>query len=129
MDAATNVSIGIAFVAGFLSFISPCVLPLIPAYISYLTGRAAMQTSAESTRELSRSLSIGTAGGAGVAAVSIPTAGIRIRVGTLVHGLFFVAGFTFVFVVFGLLTTASVQVLQERSYDIQRFIARAGGIV
>lgn len=33
-----NVSIPIAFGAGFLSFFSPCILPLIPAYIMYITG-------------------------------------------------------------------------------------------
>jgi len=30
----------IAFSAGFISFLSPCVLPLIPGYISYISGRA-----------------------------------------------------------------------------------------
>lgn len=34
-----NVSIGIAFLAGLASFFSPCVLPLIPVYIGYLSGR------------------------------------------------------------------------------------------
>ncbi len=34
----TNVSIITAVIAGFLSFVSPCVLPLIPAYISYISG-------------------------------------------------------------------------------------------
>lgn len=33
-----DISILLAFSAGLLSFLSPCVLPLIPAYISYLTG-------------------------------------------------------------------------------------------
>lgn len=33
-----EVSWGVAFIAGFLSFFSPCILPLIPAYIMYLTG-------------------------------------------------------------------------------------------
>lgn len=33
-----DVSIPIAFGAGFLSFFSPCILPLIPAYIMYMTG-------------------------------------------------------------------------------------------
>lgn len=33
-----NISILLAFSAGLLSFLSPCVLPLIPAYVSYLTG-------------------------------------------------------------------------------------------
>lgn len=35
---ATEVSITMAFIAGFLSFFSPCILPLIPAYIMYMTG-------------------------------------------------------------------------------------------
>ena len=29
----------IAFAAGFISFLSPCVLPLIPGYISYISGQ------------------------------------------------------------------------------------------
>jgi cytochrome c-type biogenesis protein len=33
-----DISIFLAFAAGLLSFLSPCVLPLVPAYISYLTG-------------------------------------------------------------------------------------------
>lgn len=33
-----NISIFLAFSAGLLSFLSPCVLPLVPAYVSYLTG-------------------------------------------------------------------------------------------
>ena len=35
-----SVSLALAFVAGVLSFLSPCILPLIPAYLSYLTGQA-----------------------------------------------------------------------------------------
>ncbi len=34
----TNVSLLLAFSAGLLSFLSPCVLPLVPAYITYITG-------------------------------------------------------------------------------------------
>ena len=33
-----DISVLLAFSAGLLSFLSPCVLPLVPAYISYLTG-------------------------------------------------------------------------------------------
>jgi cytochrome c-type biogenesis protein len=36
-----NITIGLAFLAGLASFLSPCVLSLVPAYISYLGGRAA----------------------------------------------------------------------------------------
>ena len=35
---ADNVSLGLAFMAGMLSFVSPCVLPLFPSYLSYITG-------------------------------------------------------------------------------------------
>jgi cytochrome c-type biogenesis protein len=34
------ISVGAVFVAGIVSFISPCVLPLVPVYISYLTGQS-----------------------------------------------------------------------------------------
>src|SRR5712692_7649800 len=36
--AAGGVSFGLAFAAGLLSFLSPCVLPLIPSYVGFLTG-------------------------------------------------------------------------------------------
>ena len=32
------ISLSIAFFAGFISFISPCVLPLIPGYVSFICG-------------------------------------------------------------------------------------------
>ena len=40
MDIA-RVTIGLAFLAGLASFLSPCVFSLVPAYIGYLGGRAA----------------------------------------------------------------------------------------
>ena len=40
LGAASALNIPIAFAAGLLSFLSPCVLPLIPAYIGYLSGTA-----------------------------------------------------------------------------------------
>ena len=33
------IKLAIAFGAGFISFLSPCVLPIIPGYISYITGK------------------------------------------------------------------------------------------
>jgi len=38
MTDATSVSFGLAFLAGLVSFLSPCVLPLVPSYISFVTG-------------------------------------------------------------------------------------------
>ena len=33
-----SISLPLAFLAGLLSFLSPCVLPLVPVYLSYLSG-------------------------------------------------------------------------------------------
>ncbi len=38
--SSTDVTIGLAFLAGLASFLSPCVLCLVPVYIGYLGGRA-----------------------------------------------------------------------------------------
>ncbi len=89
-----------AFIAGFLSFLSPCVLPLIPSYISYITGI----TFGELTQE------------------ALPR---KIRFLTAVHSLLFIAGFTAVFVLLGLsFTLLGNTVLRHRL-----IIERIGGII
>jgi len=72
-----NVTIGLAFLAGLSSFLSPCVLSIVPAYIGYLGGRAA-------GGEIS------------------PTN----RLVTFTHGLAFVVGFSLVFIIFNILASA-----------------------
>lgn len=69
MDAQ-NLSLMVAFGAGILSFLSPCVLPLVPAYIGHLAG-----------------------------ASSLSDAGFR-RAATMLHSAAFVLGFSLVFVGF-----------------------------
>ena len=63
--------IAFAFAAGVISFLSPCVLPLVPAYVAHLTGVASDPDGASSRRE------------------------------TMSHALAFVAGFGVVFTVIG----------------------------
>ena len=38
MMDATSISFGLAFLAGLVSFLSPCVLPIVPSYVSFVTG-------------------------------------------------------------------------------------------
>ncbi len=45
-----QVSVGLALAAGLLSFLSPCVLPLVPAYIGYLSGRGIEDEAVERSR-------------------------------------------------------------------------------
>ncbi len=105
----SDVTIGLAFIAGLLSFISPCVLPLVPAYVGYMGGQLTHQVT--------------TVGG--------PASGnVRRRFGTLTHGVFFVLGFTLFFVIFGLLTTAAVSSLTHIGVtegEVRDGIARIGG--
>jgi cytochrome c-type biogenesis protein len=72
-----NVSAGLAFIAGVASFLSPCVLALVPAYIGYLGGRAAGGESDGNNRFI-----------------------------TFTHGLAFVLGFSAVFIVLGVAASA-----------------------
>ncbi len=46
-----NVSIGVAFIAGLASFLAPCVLPLVPAYLGYLSGYAVTKSDAPTLSE------------------------------------------------------------------------------
>ncbi len=107
---SADVTIGLAFIAGIISFISPCVLPLVPAYVGYMGGRVTQQVTQQGT--------------------DAPRRTVRQRFGTFIHGLFFVLGFTLFFVVFGLLTTAAVSSLTAFGVtegDIREAIARVGG--
>lgn len=45
MEGSNGVSLLIAALAGLLSFLSPCVLPLIPSYVGFITGMTAEETS------------------------------------------------------------------------------------
>jgi cytochrome c-type biogenesis protein len=102
----------VAFGAGILSFLSPCVLPLVPGYISMVSGLSAVELAA--TRAPVSAAETGTvpsgmatAGGtmtatatATATATRTPTNGVPMR--PMLRGIgLFVAGFTVVFVALG----------------------------
>lgn len=70
------ISFIVAFLAGLAYFLSPCVLPLVPSYISYITG-----ISFEELKE----------GGSNR----------RVHLATIIHSLFFISGFSLVFIILG----------------------------
>ncbi|WP_332694159.1 cytochrome c biogenesis CcdA family protein [Halalkalibacter lacteus] len=55
----TEVSIWLAFLAGVISFLSPCIFPLVPAYLAQLTGTNISNNEIEADRKLILSRSIG----------------------------------------------------------------------
>jgi len=78
MDNISLLSFGTAFIAGLASFLSPCVLPLVPAYIGYLGGRSAFDGDVEKSSRWS----------------------------VFSHGLAFVIGFSIIFIALGIATSA-----------------------
>ena len=107
-----NVSLLAAFGAGLLSFISPCVLPLVPGYLSYISG-------------LSLDEMRGTAiiAGGGTVAVGQPV-GARRQV--VIASLAFIIGFSLVFVALGAAASAIGQFLAERQAIFNRI---AGAVI
>ncbi len=104
----SEITIGIAVLAGVVSFLSPCVFPLVPAYVSFITGASLDElTGAEAT---GRGGAAGTGGRGGAARVSgsAVAAGTeagddapRARPAVLPYALLFVAGFSLVFILMG----------------------------
>ena len=91
-DGPLLVAAGVAALVGLISFASPCVLPLVPGYLSYVTGLVG--TGARTTTSAPV-----PAGGGTATAVRTDERSPR---GRMVAGaLLFVLGFTLVFVAFG----------------------------
>ena len=100
MDSFNQVSLLAAFSAGFLSFVSPCVLPLVPSYISYITGLSVEELANAQERE-------------------------RFRKAIMLNSLLFIAGFSSVFIAFG----ASASFIGQLLYEYQDMIRKVGGVL
>jgi cytochrome c-type biogenesis protein len=107
-----NVTLLAAFGAGLLSFISPCVLPLIPGYLSYISG-----LSLDEMRGI-------PAGGGGAAVAVARPPGVRRQV--VLSSLAFIVGFSLVFVSLGAAASAIGQFLAQRQALFNRI---AGAVI
>lgn len=87
----TQISMGLAFLAGLASFLSPCVFSLVPAYIGYLGGRAAGGEATDNNRFI-----------------------------TFTHGLAFVLGFSLVFITLGVATSAAGRLLYDLRFILSK---------
>ena len=99
MTATTHITAGIAFLAGLVSFVSPCVLPLVPAYLSLLTGESVEDLKAETAATA--------------------------RIQTLAHAVAFVLGFSLIFIALGLSASAIGGALDAH----RSLIAQIGGVL
>src|SRR5205085_6753373 len=86
------VNILIAFAGGMLSFLSPCVLPLVPGYLSLVSGLSVAELQAGDRSNVSR---------------------------VVVSTLLFIAGFTAVFVALGAAASGLGQTLREHQRALE----------
>ncbi len=100
MAETHSISIFIAFSAGLLSFISPCILPLIPSYLTYMTGASFND-------------------------LTTGDAMVKLRWNTFRHSLAFVIGFTLIFTLMGASATSIGGLLLKHQY----LILKIGGII
>ena len=100
IDSLNQVSLFAAFSAGLLSFISPCVLPLVPSYVSYITGLSLEQLADTAERR-------------------------RFRKAILLNSLLFILGFSSVFIAFG----ASASFIGQILYQYQDIIRKLGAVL
>jgi len=96
----SQLSFGIAFVAGLVSFLSPCMLPLVPIYLAQLAGQSVYQAPGEQEHRPARFM-------------------------TFLHAVMFVFGFTLAFVALG--ATASTLGSFLRAHQFQ--LRQIGGIL
>lgn len=104
MQQAANITYWIAFTAGILSFVSPCVLPLIPSYLTYITGLSFKQLDEEH-----------------------PTAKVRMTV--LLHSICFIIGFSVVFVLLGAIAGIASSKFQSHLREGLEWVEKIGGLL
>ena len=93
----------IAFSAGVLSFLSPCVLPLIPVYTSLITGLGIKELSKNSSLKSNQRLKFAATG----------------------KGVLFVIGFSIIFILLG----TTVSFIGTLFLDAMQWIERIGGVI
>jgi cytochrome c-type biogenesis protein len=104
LQQAADITYWIAFTAGILSFASPCVLPLIPSYLTYITGLSFSQLEE-----------------------AHPNAKVRLTV--LFHSLCFILGFTVVFVTLGAIAGVASSKFQLHLREGLEWVEKIGGVL
>lgn len=103
MIQPADVTLWVAFTAGLLSFFSPCVLPLFPSYVAYITGMSFGQLNEENP-------------------------GAKVRLLVFLHSLAFVGGFSFVFIMLGGLIGMASASFEGYLRESLGWIQKVGGV-
>lgn len=104
MPASSHISLWIAFTGGLLSFVSPCVLPLFPSYVTYISGVSFSQLQ-EAHPDL------------------------KVRRTVLLHSIAFILGFSAVFISLGALAGVASGAFQAHLREGLGWVQKAGGVL
>ncbi|MBF6137649.1 cytochrome c biogenesis protein CcdA [Nocardia otitidiscaviarum] len=113
-------ALGACVLAGLVSFASPCVVPLVPGYLSYLAGLVGAEAPPVTVESAKREAARG-----GSTALSEKTAKNRARLRVAGAAGLFVTGFTVVFVLATATVFGAIQVLNVN----RELLQRVGGVV
>lgn len=96
---AQELTLGIAFIGGLLSFFSPCILPLIPAYVSHLAGTTVEEIGNKKSKLLQTKV--------------------------FANSIFFILGFSALFILVGL----SIGFISEKFSGFNVWLGRVAGVI
>lgn len=96
-----DINLFLAFGAGFLSFISPCTLPLYPAFLSYITGMSVNELKDDNA---------------------------MLRKRSMLHTIFFLLGFAIVFIILGYALVYSTSMLADLFHNYKDLVRQIGAI-
>ena len=94
-----QISFPLAFAAGLVSFLSPCILPVVPSYLAFVSGLTLGELSEQATKEVRRA--------------------------ALLHSVLFVLGFSLVFMTLGIVATSAGTAIARAL----PWVNRVGGVI
>ncbi|TQN33120.1 cytochrome c-type biogenesis protein [Haloactinospora alba] len=122
LQGSLLLAVPLAFAAGLVSFLSPCVLPLVPGYLSYVTGLTGADIAASRRTAQPEPAAAGGSAGTATAGTDLDTELAARRWTMLAGSALFIAGFTLVFVLVGVFVGGIGGVLLDYAEPVTRVL-------
>jgi cytochrome c-type biogenesis protein len=116
----------VSALAGAGSFFSPCILPILPAFISYLSGATLNEIKNNTTKDTDGNNNSNTNTTNTTMPSRVLTVQKKIRINIFLNTVYFVLGFSLVFAVLGVVLNS---ILVNTGAGFQDFLTTAGGII
>lgn len=125
-----EINVIVSALAGAGSFFSPCILPILPAFISYLSGTTLHEVQNSNNNNNNNTITTTTSGGSAAAAATAAKQSLTVkrstRLNIFLNTVYFVLGFSLVFAVLGVILNS---VLVTVGIGFQSALQSIGGIV